>query len=223
MFYYVFGNNNTGGLFSFYLFISLFFGGSVCCLWPVLTGTGDWAEGLQRECCLFSASEWTSARNSQPGVIYLFLECDHYFFWQMATPNSFSLRDFCLSTSVIIVQGTPLAFSIVFFWSRGLWAVPDRVMVAGSHLVSPCFPGMETKPDDPTSQRHSSLGCVPSTKMWITAWQVMQVGQALERVAGVPVQLSPSKWEGLICLSAGLCVTSNGTENQCSKWIRPRD
>lgn len=82
MFYFVFGNNNSGGLFSFYLFINLFFG---CPVWrPVAcvhSGASGQAppEGLLRECCLLSASEGTSARDSQPRGLYLFLECDHDF------------------------------------------------------------------------------------------------------------------------------------------------
>lgn len=84
-------------------------------------------------------SEWTSARNSQAGVIYLFLECDHYFSDYAAPLPPQPERLLSLHTSENYLELSPIAFSTFFHCSRGLWAFYAREMVAGSHLVPPWF------------------------------------------------------------------------------------
>lgn len=113
MFYYVFGNNNSGGLFSFYLFISLYFGSSAWVPAACVHGDWDWAgpEGLLGECCLLCASEWTSARNSQPESSICF-QSAIIIFWQCDTPTPFSLKDFFPLYQWIWSRETPIAFSI---------------------------------------------------------------------------------------------------------------
>lgn len=167
VFYYVFGNNNSGGLFSFYLFINLFF-------WlPHLAAHGLrslWGlriapvcqEELQGECCLLSASEWTSARNSGPRVLYLFVECDHYSS-DNAPPSPTSAWEILAPSWVEKDPGRPNSIFFCCLWD--LWAVPDGAGVAGRKFVPPWFPGMERKSKDPSSHRHSSLGLVPHTNI----------------------------------------------------------
>lgn len=203
MFYYVFGNNNFGGLFSFYLFISLFFGSSV---WLPAACSWDW--------------DWACPEGCWASVVYVLHLNEHLpetpspaeqsrlfvfrvwslFFWQCDTPTHFSLF-LHISENILSGPQEHLAFSLVAYAASELFLI-ERWCLTVIYLVPPWFPVMKKK-KDLTSQRLSSGLCpqgqhrnqIMTNNMTDTA-----TSQALERVTGVLVSWAPPSGKGLSAL-----------------------
>lgn len=102
------------------------------------TGIGPVRKGAER--VLFTFCIWMNicqkllARQSR--VIYLFLECGHYFSDNATPPLASGWETFVPPHQWRYIKRPPRAFSIFFGCSCGLWAVSDRTMVFNRHLFS---------------------------------------------------------------------------------------